>query len=171
LICKERNFGACGLQDFDAGEVGRIRPRRERNRAWNGRPCRVVKSAGYRRNPREHAGPRNKKGQPRVVDLSEFVMGRQRTTNSVYQRVRRGADCWGFTRKLNQDTTVHPDDQVVARFIGQHFMGKNPSVILQSDFDLISAWERTDVRNHGSSRSTVSKLTNSATAVYGSGSS
>jgi len=50
-------------------------------------------------------------------------------------------------------------------------MGKNPSVILQSDFDLMSAWERTDVRNHGSSRSTVSKLTNSATAVYGSGSS
>jgi len=32
LICNERNFGACGLQDFDAGEVGRIRPMRERNR-------------------------------------------------------------------------------------------------------------------------------------------
>ena len=34
LICNERNLGACGLQDFDAGEAGRIRARRERNGAF-----------------------------------------------------------------------------------------------------------------------------------------
>jgi len=32
-----------------------------------------VKSAGFRRNPRKHAAARNKKGQPRVVDLNILV--------------------------------------------------------------------------------------------------
>jgi hypothetical protein len=73
LICNDQNFGACGLQIFDAGRGERRRGRRERNRALNGRPCRIVKSAGSRRNPRQHAGLRNEKGQPRMVGLVELV--------------------------------------------------------------------------------------------------
>jgi hypothetical protein len=65
----ERNFGACGLQNFDARGGERRRGRRERNWAWNGQPGEVAKSAGSRRNPRKHAGTHNKKGQPRAVGL------------------------------------------------------------------------------------------------------
>ena len=73
MICNERNFGACGLQDFDAGEAGRIRARRERNGPLNGLRDQVTKSAGSLRNPRKHAGLRNEKGQPSVVGLYELV--------------------------------------------------------------------------------------------------
>jgi len=73
LICYKPNFLACGLQDFDAGESGRRRARREWNGALNRPPGRVVKSAGSRRNPHKHAGSRNEKGQPRAVDLRKLV--------------------------------------------------------------------------------------------------
>jgi hypothetical protein len=73
LICNERNFGPCGLQDFDARRDERRRGRRELNRALNGRPCHVLKSAGSRRNPHKYAGPVNEKGQARTVGLSELV--------------------------------------------------------------------------------------------------
>ena len=73
LICNDQNFGTCGLQDFDAGEGERRRGGRERNRALNRRTCRVVKSAGIRRNPRKPAGLRNEKDQPRAVGLYELV--------------------------------------------------------------------------------------------------
>jgi hypothetical protein len=69
LICNERNFSACGLQEFDADDVGRRRARRERNGALKGLYTQVTKSVGSRRNPRKHAGSRNKKGQPRAVGL------------------------------------------------------------------------------------------------------
>jgi hypothetical protein len=75
LICNKLNFRACGLQIFDARPGERRRGRRERNGAWNGQPGEVAKSAGSRRNPRKHAGTRNKKGQPRAVDLCELVEG------------------------------------------------------------------------------------------------
>ena len=73
LICNERNFGACGLQIFDARRGERRRGRRERNRALTGLSGQIAKSAGTRRNPRQHAGLRNKKGQPRAVDLQVLV--------------------------------------------------------------------------------------------------
>jgi len=73
MICNERNFRACGLQNFDARRAERRRGRRERNRALNGLPDRVAKSAGTLRNPRKHAGPCNEKGQPRAVGLYELV--------------------------------------------------------------------------------------------------
>jgi hypothetical protein len=74
-ICNERNFGACGLQDFDARRGERRRGRRERNDLSNWLSGVRAKSAGTRRNPRKHAGPRDKKGQPRVVGLAELVEG------------------------------------------------------------------------------------------------
>jgi hypothetical protein len=74
-ICNNRFSRACGLQDFDAGEAGRRRAWREWNRALNEPPAQQANSAGTRRNPRKHAGPRNKKGQPRVVGLYELVEG------------------------------------------------------------------------------------------------
>ena len=75
LICNDRFCGACGLQDFDAGRVQRRRARREWNGPKNGLPGQKAKSAGFRRNPREHAGPGNGKGQPRAVGLDDLVDG------------------------------------------------------------------------------------------------
>jgi hypothetical protein len=79
LICKKLNFRACGLQNFDATRGERRRGRREWNGALTGRLTRVTKSAGPRRTPRKHAGPRNEKGQPRMVGLVELVVGWNRT--------------------------------------------------------------------------------------------
>ena len=48
---------------------------RERNRALKGLYSQVTKSAGFRSNPRKHAGLRNEKGQPKAVGLYELVEG------------------------------------------------------------------------------------------------
>lgn len=48
--------------------------RRERNGAEMGETTGGRKSAGFRRNPREHAGARKKKGQQRTVDLCVLVV-------------------------------------------------------------------------------------------------
>jgi hypothetical protein len=113
LICNKLNFRACGLQDFDAKQGERIWARREWNVTLNGRPCRVVKSAGFLINPRKHSAPRNKKGQPRGVGLYELVEGWQRASNLVYQRVMGGANCCGRVRAWPVCRVIATDDKQV----------------------------------------------------------
>jgi hypothetical protein len=75
LICNDCICGASGLQIIDAMGAERRRARSEWNRALRGLPGRVAKSAGTCRNPRNSAVLRNKKGQPRAVDLYILVAG------------------------------------------------------------------------------------------------
>ena len=58
----ERNFGACGLQDFDAKQGERRRAGRERNGPLNRLRVQVSTSTGSRKLPRKHAGLRGKMG-------------------------------------------------------------------------------------------------------------
>jgi len=91
----------------------RRRARREKNGSLNGLPGHQAKSAGSRRNPRKHAGARKEKGQPSVVGLWLLVVGWQRTPNSVYQRVRSGPNCCGFTRVGSICRVIITDDEAV----------------------------------------------------------
>ena len=114
LICNERNFNAYGLQNFDATRGERRSGRRERNGALNGVLGQQAKSAGFRKNPRKHAGSRNKKGQPRAVDLYILVEAARiehasaaRPPYSFLHAYSGAASCWHATFPSSLTTTTN----------------------------------------------------------------